>query len=87
MSGSSAAWIRVGRQGGHARTIKPREVSDLLDGIGGRGSPVQANRTATYLGQMFKFGIHRAIVDDSPVKLLYKTGWQGEVTRSCAFRA
>jgi len=56
--------------GRDARTIKPREVVDLLDGIVGRGSPVQANRTATYIGQMFKFGIHRTIVDDSPVKLL-----------------
>jgi len=60
--------------GRDARTIKPREVIDLLDGIVDRGSPVMANRTATYLGQMFKFGIHRTIVDDSPVKLLYKPG-------------
>jgi hypothetical protein len=49
-----------------ARTIKSREVVDLLDGIVERGSPVMANRTATYLGQMFKFGIHRSIVEDSP---------------------
>jgi integrase len=33
-----------------------------------------ANRTADILGQMFKFGIHRSIVEDSPVKLLYKPG-------------
>jgi integrase len=70
--------------GRDARTIKPREVIDLLDGIVDRGSPVMANRTATYLGQMFKFGIHRTIVDDSPVKLLYKPGGK-EKPRDRAF--
>jgi integrase len=57
-----------------ARTIKPREVIELLDGIVARGSPVQANRTAALLGQLFKFGIHRQIVEDSPVKLLMRPG-------------
>jgi hypothetical protein len=64
-----------------ARTIKSREVVDLLDGIVERGSPVMANRTATYPGQMFKFGIHRSI-EDSPVKLLYRPG--GKEGRSSA---
>jgi integrase len=57
-----------------ARTIKPREVIELLDGIVGRGSPVAANRLANILGQMFKFGVHRAIVDTTPVQLLYRPG-------------
>ncbi len=57
-----------------ARRIKPREVIELLDGIVARGSPVQANRTAALLGQLFKFGIHRQIVEDSPVKLLMRPG-------------
>jgi integrase len=57
-----------------ARSIKPREVIELLDGIVARGSPVQANRTAALLGQLFKFGIHRQIVEDSPVKLLMRPG-------------
>jgi integrase len=57
-----------------AWTIKSGEIIDLLDGIVERVSPVMANRTATYLGQMFKFGIHRSIVEDSPVKLLYRPG-------------
>jgi integrase len=57
-----------------ARTIKPREVIELLDGIVARGSPVQANRTAALLTQLFKFGIHRQIVEDSPVKLLMRPG-------------
>ena len=65
-------------KGRDARTIKPREVIGLLDGIVERGSPVAANRTAAVLGQLFKFGIHRAIVGDSPVKLLVRPGGKEE---------
>lgn len=36
-------------QGRDARTITPREVIELLDGIVARGSRVMANRTASYL--------------------------------------
>jgi integrase len=61
-------------RGRDARTITPREVIELLDGIVARGSRVMANRTASLLGQMFKFGIHRAIVETSPVMLLYRPG-------------
>jgi integrase len=61
-------------RGRDARTIEPHEVIDLLDGIVDRGSPVQANRTAALLGQMFKFGIHRRIVATTPVQLLYRPG-------------
>jgi integrase len=61
-------------KGRDARTITPREVVTLLDGIVERGSRVMANRTAALMGQMFKFGIQRTIVDDSPVKLLYRPG-------------
>ncbi len=57
-----------------ARTIKPREVIELLDPIVERGSPVMANRVASILSQLFRFGVHRAIVEDSPVKLLYRPG-------------
>ena len=57
-----------------ARTITPREVVELLDGIVARGSRVMANRTAAILSQMFRYGIHRAIVDSSPVQLLYRPG-------------
>lgn len=61
-------------KGRDARTIKPREVIELLDGIVRRGSRVMANHTARILGQMFKYGIHRSIVEDSPVKLLVLPG-------------
>ena len=56
-----------------ARTIKPREVIELLDEIADR-APVMANRVAGLLSQMFRFGIHRAIVETSPVQLLYRPG-------------
>lgn len=61
-------------RGRDARTVTPREVIELLDGIVARGSRVMANRTASLLAQMFKFGIHRAIVENSPVILLYRPG-------------
>jgi hypothetical protein len=59
-------------KGRDARTIEAHEVIELLDGIVERGSNVMANRVAGILGQMFKFGIHRRIVDASPVQLLYR---------------
>jgi integrase len=61
-------------RGRDARTITPHEVIALLDGIVDRGSRVQANRVASLLGQLFKFGIHRRIVAATPVQLLYKPG-------------
>lgn len=61
-------------RGRDARSIRPREIIELLDGIVERGSPVMANRIAGLLGQLFKFGIHRAIVDDTPVRLLMRPG-------------
>jgi integrase len=61
-------------KGRDARTIKPGEVIELLDGIVDRGARVMANRVAGLLGQLFKFGIHRRIVDASPVQLLYRPG-------------
>lgn len=65
---------KEGWAGRDARTIKPREVIELLDKIVSRGSKVQANRVAALLTQLFKFGIHRGIVDTSPVMLLYRPG-------------
>ncbi len=56
------------------RTITPREVIHLLDGIVARGSRVMANRSAAVLDQMFKFAIHRDLIPDSPVKLLMRPG-------------
>jgi integrase len=61
-------------KGRDARTIEPREVIDLLDKIVDRGARVMANRVAGLLAQLFKFGVHRRIVDASPVQLLYRPG-------------
>jgi integrase len=69
--------------GRDARTIKPREVIELLDEIADR-APVMANRTAGVLSQMFRFGIHRCIVESSPVQLLYRPGGK-EQPRARAF--
>jgi integrase len=57
-----------------ARTITSREVIELLDIIVKRGAPVMANNLAQLLGHMFRFAIHRAIVVNSPVQLLYRPG-------------
>ncbi|MGH8143675.1 MAG: tyrosine-type recombinase/integrase [Steroidobacteraceae bacterium] len=60
--------------GRDARSIKPREVIELLDKIVDRGCRVLANRTAGLLSQLFKFGIHRSIIETSPVQLLMRPG-------------
>jgi integrase len=81
-SGRNVAWIErmldkdilPAWSGRDARTIRAREVIEVLDRIVERGSPIMANRVAAVLGQLFRFGIHRAIVADSPVKLLMRPG-------------
>jgi integrase len=60
--------------GRDVRSITPREVIELLDKIVARGSKVIANRVAALLSQMFRFGIHRALLTSSPVQLLYRPG-------------
>lgn len=57
-----------------ARTVSSREITDRLDAIVARGAPVMANRTAPILSQMFAFGVHRSIVLNNPVSLLFKPG-------------
>lgn len=57
-----------------ARTIKPREVIELLDAIVDRPAPVMANRVAGLLSQLFRYGIHRQVVESSPVQLLFRPG-------------
>ncbi len=57
-----------------ARTITSREVIELLDVVVKRGAPVMANNLAQMLGHMFRFAIHRAILTNSPVQLLYRPG-------------
>jgi integrase len=57
-----------------ARTITSREVVERLDEIVTRGAPVMANRTAGIFSQMFSFGVHRSIIVNSPVNLLFRPG-------------
>lgn len=61
-------WWRDGR------TITSREVIELLDVVVKRGSPAMANSLAQTLGHMFRYAIHRAILTNSPVQLLYRPG-------------
>lgn len=70
-------------KGRDARTIKPREVIELLDRIVARGSPVMANHTGDTIKQMFLYGVHRAIVDSSPVQLLYRPGGRESARDRC----
>src|SRR5271168_5331433 len=51
-----------------------REVIELLDAIVDRPAPVMANRVAGLLSQLFRYGIHRQIVESSPVQLLFRPG-------------
>jgi integrase len=61
-------------RGRDVRTITTREVIDFLDRIVARGSRTMANRAAGILRQLFLFGVHRVIVDSSPVQLLMRPG-------------
>ena len=70
-------------KGRDARTIAPEDVLSLLDEIVDRGAPVMANRTAALLAQLFKFGIHRRIVESTPVQLLYRPGGKEKPRRAC----
>jgi site-specific recombinase XerD len=57
-----------------ARTITSREIIERLDQIVARAAPVMANRTAAILSQMFTFGVHRSIIVNNPVSLLFMPG-------------
>jgi integrase len=56
------------------RALKPRDVLQLLDAIVDRGSPIMANRVAALLKQLFKFAVHRQLIETTPVQLLYAPG-------------
>jgi integrase len=50
------------------------ERDALLNAMVARGKPTSANRTASLLGLMFRFGVQQHIVDASPVQLLMPPG-------------
>ena len=53
-----------------AKDITRRDVLKLLDGIVGRGAPIQANRTLEVVRRMFNFAIERDIIAVSPCYLV-----------------
>lgn len=57
-----------------AKDITARDVVLLLDKIVDRGSKVMANRVASAVSQMFKFGVVRGIVPGSPCVALTRPG-------------
>jgi integrase len=57
-----------------AKDITARDVVLLLDKIVDRGSKVMANRVASAVSQMFKFGVLRGIVSGSPCVALTRPG-------------
>lgn len=49
-----------------AHEITRRDVTDLLDEIVERGSPISANRVLALIRKMFNFGIERSIIEKNP---------------------
>ncbi len=49
-----------------AKSIRRRDVIELLDAIVARGAPVSANRTYEVIRRMFSFAIERDIIDAHP---------------------
>ena len=56
--------------GRDARSISSREVLAVLDRIVQRGALVMASKTARVLDQLFRYGIHRQIVERIPCSLM-----------------
>ena len=57
-----------------AAQVSRRDAVLLLDKIVDRGAPVQANRVAALLSQMFRFGVERGILEASPLIALPRPG-------------
>ena len=49
-----------------AKSIGRREVSEVLDKIVGRGSPIMANRVKALISKIYNFGVSRDIVEYNP---------------------
>ena len=49
-----------------AKNISRRDVSELVDEIAARGSPISARRTYATLRKMYRFGIRKHILHDTP---------------------
>jgi integrase len=49
-----------------ARSVRRRDIIDLVEGIADRGAPVMANRTVAVISRMFNFAVEREIVEATP---------------------
>lgn len=49
-----------------AKQIGRRDISELLDGIVERGSPIMANRTKALISKIFNFGLSREVIVYNP---------------------
>lgn len=61
-------------RGRDVRTIKPKDVRELLYKIADRGTKVTANRVAATVTQLFLYAVERDYVESSPVQLLRRPG-------------
>ncbi len=52
------------------RTIRRRDIHELIDSIVDRGSPVQANRVLAIIKRFMAWAVERDIIDASPAELL-----------------
>ena len=57
-----------------AKDITPRDVTLLLDKVVDRGKLTMANRVASVVAQMFKFGVQRGLLAASPCVALQRPG-------------
>ncbi len=49
-----------------ANAVTRRDIVRMLDAIVDRGAPVQANRTASLVKQMFQFAVERGVIEANP---------------------
>ncbi len=61
-------------KGRDVRTIKARDVSELLDKVVDRGSRTMANRVAATVYQMFNVGLDRGLIEASPARAGLRPG-------------
>jgi integrase len=53
-------------------SIRRSDITELLDDIAGRGSPVQANRTLTRLKTLFRWAFDEELITDNPTTRVRK---------------
>ena len=64
-----------------AKSIKRRDVIELIDKINERGSPIMANRTLSLVSRIFNFGISRDLVEHNPTVMVRPPGKENQRDR------